>query len=61
MMTSKKKKFDAVAESRKWRKETGALLATMTRAERIAFLNRRIADFPKTRPKARRRESATSS
>ena len=60
-MMTKKKTFDAVAESRKWREETGALLATMTRAERIEFLNRRIADFPKTRPKAQPRESAASS
>jgi hypothetical protein len=60
-MMTKKKTFDAVAESRKWREETGALLATMTQAERIAFLNRRIADFPKTRPKARHREPATLS
>jgi hypothetical protein len=50
-MMTKKKTFDAVAESRKWREETGALLATMTRAERIEFLNQRIADFPKTRSK----------
>ena len=60
-MSRKKKTFDAVAESRKWREETSALLATMTRAERIEFLNRRIADFPKTRPKAQYREPATSS
>jgi hypothetical protein len=60
-MTTKKKTFDAVAESRKWREETSALLATMTRAERIAFLNRRIADFPKTRPQAQHREPVASS
>ena len=60
-MMTKKKTFDAVAESRKWREETGALLATMTRAERIEFLNRRIADFPKTRPKVQHREPAASS
>jgi F0F1-type ATP synthase delta subunit len=58
MMTPKKKTFDAVAESRKCREETGALLATMTRAERIAFLNRRIANFPKARSKAQHREPA---
>ncbi|HEV3271965.1 MAG TPA: hypothetical protein VGZ93_07280 [Candidatus Methylacidiphilales bacterium] len=51
-MMTKKKIFDAVAESRKWREKTSALLATMTRSERIEFLNRRIADFPKTRSKA---------
>jgi hypothetical protein len=61
MMTQKKKTFDAVAESRKWRVATGALLATMTRAERIEFLNRRIADFPKTRSKVQHREPVGSS
>jgi len=59
-MPRKKKTFDAVAESRKWREETGALLATMTRAERIEFLNRRIADFPNP-PKAQHRKPAASS
>jgi hypothetical protein len=47
-----KKEFDAVAESRKWREKTGELLAPMTPEERVAFLNRRITDFPKTRDKA---------
>ena len=45
-MMTKKKTFDAVAESRKWREETGALLATMTRAERIEFLNRAHRRLP---------------
>jgi len=60
-MPQKKKTFDAVAKSRKWREETGALLATITQAERVEFLNRRIAAFPKTRPKAPHREPAASS
>jgi len=60
-MTTKKKTFDAVAESRKWREETGALLAAMTRAERIEFVNQRISDFPKTRTKAQPREAVASS
>jgi F0F1-type ATP synthase delta subunit len=60
-MATRTKTFDAVAESRKWREETGALLATMTQAERIEFLNRRISDFPKTRAKAKHRKSATVS
>lgn len=50
MKTTIKKDFDAVAESRKWRENTSALLSTMTPAERIAFINRRIGDLPKTRP-----------
>ncbi len=54
-----KKDFDAVAESRKWREKTSSLLSTMTPAERIAFINRRIADFPKVRPE--KHTAATSS
>lgn len=47
--TKIKKDFDAVAESRKWRENTSAMLAPMSSEERIEFLNQRIADFPKTR------------
>jgi len=35
----RKKTFDAVAESRKWRLAAGRQLARMSAAERIAFLN----------------------
>jgi len=59
-MMTRKKKFDAVVESRKWREQTSALLATMAPAERIEFVNRRIADFPKTRPKVQRLAQAAS-
>jgi hypothetical protein len=45
MKTTIKRDFDAVAESHKWREKTSVLLSTMSPAERIAFLNRRIADF----------------
>jgi hypothetical protein len=31
--------FDAVAESRKWREATSRLLSTMSREERLAYLN----------------------
>jgi hypothetical protein len=31
--------FDAVAESRKWRIETGRMLFAMSREERIKYLN----------------------
>ncbi len=51
MKTTIKKDFDAVAESRKWREKTSILLSTMSPTERIAFINRRIADFPQTRSK----------
>jgi hypothetical protein len=37
-MKTKKKSFDAVAESRKWRIETGRKLNAMPLAERLAFL-----------------------
>jgi len=43
-----KKEFDAVAESRKWRERTSALLAPMTTEERIQFLGRRLSRFPKS-------------
>lgn len=42
MRALKKKSFDAVAESRKWRMATGRKLSRMTPAERIAFLNQRL-------------------
>jgi hypothetical protein len=45
-MATKKKTFDAIASSRRWRRETSKLLSQMTSAERIAFLNRRLEDWP---------------
>ncbi len=45
-MATKKKTFDAIASSRRWRRETSKLLNKMTSAERIAFLNRRLEDWP---------------
>jgi hypothetical protein len=41
-----KKTFDAVESSRRWRRKTSRLLRDMTSAERIAFLNRRLANWP---------------
>jgi hypothetical protein len=41
-MATKKKTFDAVAASRRWRRTTSRLLNKMTPAEQIAFLNRRV-------------------
>jgi len=37
-MMTKKKTFDAVAESRKWREATSRKLNAMSRAERLAYL-----------------------
>jgi len=38
-----KKKFDAVAESRKWRIATGKKLSAMDDAERLDYLNQDVA------------------
>ncbi len=46
MATTKKKTFDAVAESRRWRRTTSQQLNKMTPAEQLAFLNRRLANWP---------------
>ncbi len=48
----KKKSFDAVVESRKWRVATGRQLSRMTRAERVAFLNQRLETLRASRKKA---------
>lgn len=45
-MAIKKKIFDAVASSRRWRRETSRLVRDMTSEERIAFFNRRLANWP---------------
>lgn len=45
-MPTKKKPFDAVAESRRWRRTTSRLLNKMTAEEQIAFLNRRLKRWP---------------
>jgi hypothetical protein len=41
-----KKTFDAVAQSRRWRRKTSRLVRAMTPEERIAFFNRRLSDGP---------------
>lgn len=46
MATKKKKAFDAVAASRRWRRATSKLLNKMTPEEQIAFLNRRLENWP---------------
>ena len=38
-----KNKFDAVAESRKWRTATGKKLSSMNEGERLAYLNQDVA------------------
>jgi hypothetical protein len=45
MATTKKKTFDAVAASRRWRQATSKLLNKMTPSEQIAFLNRRLDNW----------------
>ncbi len=45
-MATKKKTFDAVASSRRWRQATSKLLNKMTAEEQLAFLNRRLANWP---------------
>lgn len=39
-METKNKAFDAVAESRKWREATSRKLDAMSRAERLAYLDK---------------------
>ena len=39
-----KKKFDAVAESRKWRVATGKKLSKMSREERLRHLNEGVRE-----------------
>lgn len=59
-MATKKKTFDAVASSRRWRQATSKLLNKMTPEEQLAFLNRRLTNWPgasaakSSRPLARR-------
>jgi hypothetical protein len=48
---AKKKAFDAVAESRKWRVATGRQLSRMNRTERVAFLNQRLESLRASRHK----------
>lgn len=45
MATKKKKPFDAVAASRRWRRATSRRLNKMTPEEQIAFLNRRLENW----------------
>ncbi|HWZ95516.1 MAG TPA: hypothetical protein VNW30_10005 [Opitutaceae bacterium] len=45
MATTKKKTFDAVAQSRRWRIATSKRLNKMKAEEQIAFLNRRLANL----------------
>jgi hypothetical protein len=50
-MRLKKKPFNAVAESRKWRVATGRQLSRLSRTERVAFLNERLATLRSSRKK----------
>jgi hypothetical protein len=50
-MATKKKPFDAVAESRRWRIQTGRRLAAMTPTERREHLQRTTEAFFANQPK----------
>lgn len=52
-MATKKKSFDAVAESRRWRIQTGRRLAAMTPAQRREHLRRTTEAFFAAKPKRR--------
>jgi len=45
-MATKKKPFDALAASRRWRRKTSRLVRGMTPDERMAFFNRRLDSSP---------------
>ncbi|MGD1032529.1 MAG: hypothetical protein ABSA05_15475 [Opitutaceae bacterium] len=45
-MAKKKKRFDAVAASRKWRRATSRKVRGMNSEERIAFFNRSLEAWP---------------
>jgi hypothetical protein len=49
-MTTKKKSFDAVAASRRWRIQAGKRLAAMTPQERREHLQRATEAFFATKP-----------
>ena len=55
-MATKKKTFDAIASSRRWRQATSKLLNKMTSEEQMAFLNRRLANWPAAAKPARARK-----
>ena len=57
-MATKKKTFDAVASSRRWRQATSKLLNKMSPEEQVTFLNRRLANWPsKAKPKSSRTQA----
>ena len=58
MATTKKKTFDAVESSRRWRRTTSKLLNGMTPEEQIAFLNRRLSGQPGAATTKAKRELA---
>jgi len=45
-MATKKKSFDAIAASRRWRRAVSRHVRGMTPAERIVFFNRRPTNGP---------------
>ena len=57
-MATKKKTFDAVASSRRWRRTTSKQLDAMTPEAQITFLNRRLTRWPALSAAKRVRELA---
>jgi len=45
-MHPRTKAFHALAESRKWRERVSRMIAKMTRAQELAFFNRRRGSTP---------------
>jgi hypothetical protein len=43
-VATKKKTFDAIAASRRWRREASRVVRDMTPEERMVFFNRRLAN-----------------
>lgn len=52
-MPTKKKSFDAVAQSRRWRVRTGKRLKGLTFAQQQELLNRTTAEFFSGKPKSK--------
>jgi len=59
-METKTKTFDAVAESRKWREAASQKLNAMSRAERLAYLQR-LGEKVRAEMKSRQRERTAAS
>ncbi len=59
-MVTKTKNFDAVEMSRRLREDTSRLLASMSRKEKIEFLNRHLERFPQAKIPGSQQKAAAS-